>query len=322
MKYATLAPILTLMMQKGLLDIFALAAFFGPSFLFNKIAVQHIEPITLVALRVGLGGFLLWLVLKYKKIPLPRSLAHWKQGFILGFFLNGLPFVLFCYSLQLIPSSLSALINGLTPIVIVILAHYLLPDERLNWNRTLGTVLGLSGFAVLFLPTLLKAQIEWSIPGILLSFIGSCCYAIGAIYARKKMQSHIPLTMPTIQLLSALFYLVPLSLIFEKSPLSLVNVPLSAWGCVLGLAISCSMLAFIMYHRIVTKYGATAIAMATYLLPVIGTLLGVTFLHEKMTLNFVLAALFILCGVGVVNGIIPVPSIAKLKRKIDAIDKI
>ncbi len=292
--------------QKGLLDIFILAALFGPSFLFIKLAVQDISPITLVTLRVGIAGLLLFTLLKIKNTPIPRDLKLWKYCFILGFFVNGLPFICFCYSLTLIPSSLSALINAMTPVLTVFLANTFLQDERLTWNRLLGVILGFAGFMVLFLPALLQSDLEISPLGIILSFLGATCYAIGAVYARRYTLQAPPLVIPTLQLLITVLYLLPLAFIFE-APLMVLEAPLQGWLAVLGLAIFGSMLAFIMYHRIVSKYGATAVSMATYLLPIFGAILGVTFLNESIDINFVFAALLILCGVGVVNGMIPIP---------------
>lgn len=292
--------------QKGLLDIFTLAALFGPSFLFIKIAVQDISPITLVSLRVGIAGLLLLLILKLKGTPIPRDLKLWRYCLILGFFINGLPFICFCYSLTLIPSSLSALINAMTPVLTVFLANTFLQDERLTWNRLLGVLLGFTGFAVLFLPALFQSEVEMSPAGILLSFLGATCYAIGAVYARRFSLKAPPLVIPTLQLLTTCTYLLPLAFIFEM-PLTAFDAPLTSWAAVFGLAIFGSMLAFIMYHRIVTKHGATAVSMATYLLPIFGAILGVTFLQETIGISFIFAALLIFSGIGVANGMIPFP---------------
>ncbi len=296
--------------QQGFLDVVLLAALFSPSFMFIKIALRDIEPITLIALRIGISGLLLLLTLRLRNISLPRDLSLWKYCFILGFFINGFPFICFSYSLTTIPTSLSALINGLAPVMTVFLANAFLEDERLTWNRVLGVILGLFGFAVLFLPALLGSQMEFDVVGILLSFAGSCSYAVGAVYARKCVKKAPPLVAPTLQLLSSMIYLIPLSFIFE-TPMDLVNVTFSSWAAVMGVSLLGTTLAFIMYHRIIHLYGATAVAMAMYLLPIFGTLLGVVFLSETITVSFAIAALLILSGVGVINGIFPLPQVMK-----------
>lgn len=293
--------------QTGFLDIVLLAALFSPSFLFIKIAVQDITPITLITLRVGIAGLLLLLTLKLRKIKIPADWKPWKDCFILGFFLNGLPFVLFSYSITLIPTSLSALLNGMTPIITVFLANIFLEDEKLNLNRMFGVILGLLGFLILFLPGVINRQMEFNAVGILLSFTGACLYAVGAVYARKHTQKLPPLVAPTLQLLTSLIYLVPAAILFE-TPSQLREVPLTSWAALGGVAILGTALAFITYHKIIAQHGATYVVMATYLLPIFGTILGVVFLHEKMTMSFIWAAFFIMSGLGVLNGIIPSPA--------------
>lgn len=298
--------------QKSLLEITLMAALFAPSFLFIKIAVQDISPITVITLRIGLAGLLLYLTLRLKGITLSRDFNLWKHCFILGLFASGPPFLCFSYALTHIPTSLSALINGLTPVLTVLLANIFLEDERITFNKILAVILGLVGFSILFVPAILQNTFSFDTVGIILCFIGAILYAIGAIYARKYMPKSAPLVAPTLQMLTTLIYLVPLAFIFE-SPLEAIHAPLSAWGAIVAVSILGTMLAFIMYHRIVNKYGATILSMSTFLLPIFGTIIGVIFLNEDLSFNFILASLLILSGIGVINGMIPSFFITKTK---------
>jgi drug/metabolite transporter (DMT)-like permease len=292
--------------QRALFEVILMAALFAPSFLFIKLAVQHIEPITVIVIRLALAGLLLWSIAFYKKLSFPRDLKTWLHCAIFGFFANGFPFVCYSFSLTLIPTSLSALINGMTPILTVFLAHIMFVEERLTLNRLLGVILGLCGFIVLFLPTLLKSDQNFSLLGMSLCFVGAASYAIAIIYAKKYVQ-HVPFFVaPSIQLLSSLIYLLPLAFIFE-TPLEAFSAPSSAWFEVAGVSLFGTALAFILYHRIVLYYGATALAMAPFLLPVFGAILGVLFLGEKLDSNFVASASLILSGLAVINGILPIP---------------
>lgn len=293
--------------HKKLIDILVMAALFAPSFLFIKLSVQEISPITVIALRVGLASLMLLVFLKIRNISIPKDYKLWKYCFILGFLINGFPFVCYSYSLSLIPTSLSALINGLTPIVTVFLANFFLLDERLTLRRTLGVILGFSGFVVLFLPAILQTDGDYNLIGILLSFIGAIFYAVGAVYARKYVQKSPPLVAPTLQLLSSLIYLIPLAIFMEAPKQELLEASWVAWSSVLAVALLGTALAFIMYHRIVAEQGATALTMAMYLLPIFGTAIGVVFLDENLTIHFIMAGALILFGVGIVNGIINIP---------------
>jgi drug/metabolite transporter (DMT)-like permease len=291
----------------GLLDIFILAMLWGPSFLFTKRSLGDIPPLTLVTLRISLGTLLLFLVLKFKNIRFHYNPRLWMHCFIIGLFANGLPFICFSYSLVRIPSNLSALINGSTPVFTLLLANIFLKDERLNWQSGIGVVMGLLGFLVLFLPSILKVNVEFNILGMLLSLMGASSYAIAIVYARKHIYEAPPVVMPMLQLLTSLSYLIPLAFIFETPVSHIQSAKLTAWGGVLGLGILGTLLAFLMYYRIIARQGATAVAMVSYLLPIIGTILGVVFLKEKVSIYFGIAGCLILSGVLIVNRIIPLP---------------
>jgi drug/metabolite transporter (DMT)-like permease len=300
------------MKRNGILEMMVLGALSSTSYLFYKLALDDISPFTLVSFRVGLGGLLLLLFLKLKgiKFTSPKSnFLFWKRCFVLGFFTNGFPFVCFCYSLTTIPTSLSALINGMTPVLTVILANIFLEDEPLTLEKILGIILGLSGFGVLFIPALIKTfanpeAVTLDPMGIMFSFLGSSSYAVGIVYARKYTHKAPPFVVPTLQLLSSLLYLVPLALLIEPS-LNLSDVSFKAWGGILGLCVLGTVCAFVLYHHVLTQFGVTTLAMSNYLLPIFGTLLGIIFLKETLSFNFLLASLLILLGIASVHGMLP-----------------
>ncbi len=211
--------------HRGLmLNILLLASLWGFSFLFIKIAVVEIPPITLVTLRIGLSALLLVSVLKFKKIPFPREAKLWKQCFFMGIVASSAPFILFSLSLEHIDSILCSLINGTTPITTIILANYFLKDEKFTIHRLVGILLGFSGFLVLFLPSLLKGGIKSDSFGMICSLGASFCYAIGMVYARKNIIApKEPLILPTLQLTTSLIYLIPLSFLFYSSFSSYFN---------------------------------------------------------------------------------------------------
>lgn len=288
--------------QKGFLDIFILALLWGPSYLFGKIALQDMTPLTIVATRISIGTLLLYGVVYFKRIHLSHYVRLLPHCFILGIFSQSLPFLCFSYSLMTIPSSISALINASTPVLTILLANLFLKDERLTWNRVIGIIMGLSGFLVLWLPTTNSCVNSAVDPkGMLLSFVGACSYAIGMIYARIYVKNTPALVAPMLQLLSSLIYLIPLAFLIE-SPIELLpQASMRSWGCILGLGLLGTTLAYIMYYRIIATQGATAVSMVTYLLPMVATVLGVVFLNEHIGLHFCIAAILILCGIGVIK---------------------
>lgn len=288
------------MFQRGLIDIIGLALFWGPSFLFNKIALVDLDPITLVSLRVGLAGLLLWLFFRIRGVSFSISDLSFKRALILGFFNNGFPFVCFSCSLFYIPTSLSALLNGTMPVISIVLARFFL-QEPFTWNKVSGLLLGLLGFAVLFVPSLLGSEQGFNVTGIALGLLGALSYAIGVIYTRKRGLSIDARVMIVYQLLTSLLYLIPLALIFESPLQDVPAASMATWSAILAVAILGTALAFLLYFRILAKQGVAAVAMVTYLLPIVGTILGVLFLHESLHPLFIIAAACILAGVVLVN---------------------
>jgi len=298
-------------LHKGIFEILLLSMLWGPSFLFIKIAVGDIAPLTMTALRTLIGVSLLYIVLKFRKICLWKYRKLWIHCFIIGIFANGIPWLCFNFAVQTISTSLSALINGTTPVLTIILANIFLKDEQLTWSRGIGATVGLVGFGVLFLPavfgSLQGGELGLDIRGILLSLMGASCYAVGIIYVRKNLPSIPPLVAPVMQLFSSLLYLIPAAFIFE-SPLPMIQTAsLSSWLGVLGLAVFGTAFAFIMYYRIIERQGATAVSTVTYLLPIFGATLGVGFLKETLDVQFFIAAILIFSGVLIVNSVIPLP---------------
>jgi len=296
--------------SSAMFKILLLALLWGPSFLFIKIAVQEIAPVSIVALRISLSAVLLLFVLKMKKITLPRDPKLWLHCFFMGIFASSLPFILYGYSLERIDSILSALINSTTPVSTLILANSFLKDERFTYNRCIGVALGITGFFILCLPTLFQNNLDnpsSDLSGMLLSLAAATCYAIGMVYARKNIKPpKEPLVLPTLQLLTSLVYLIPLALWIDP-PLNVFTVSWQTQVSIVGLAILGTFLAFIIYYQIVMKHGATAISMVTYILPLFSIVIGVLFGNETVHINFCIASCFILLGIMVANNVITFP---------------
>ena len=283
-------------------EVLLLASLWGPAFLWTSIALQDISPITLVSCRIGIGSLILLLILSLRNISLRCvSPTLWGHSFVLGFFNNGFPFLCFAEAVRHIPISLAGLINGSTPIFTILLANIFLADERLSRHRIIGLLLGLSGFLLIVFPQFLSQnETTYSLYGVAMGFAGAASYAVGIIYAKRFATQAPPLVMPTLQLLSSLVYLIPLALLLEEVN-ALWTASSKTWLSLSLLACFSTSLAFMMFYRIVKTYGATPLAMVTYLLPIFGTLLGFFFLNEQMNLIFWLAAGLILGGVFVVN---------------------
>ncbi len=278
-----------------------LACCWGPSFLFIKIAVEYVPPITITAIRMIIGGALLYLMLKINKTDLPKFGKCWKHFLVMAIFSCGLPFTLFGVGEQYIDSSLAAIINGTTPLFTLMIAHYCTDNDRLTKAKILGSMVGFSGLFLLVFPSLFDAKA--TIWGILAALIASVSYGIGFVYAKKHIHGFKPLVVPTSQLLIASIILIPLSLIIER-PYEIEFVSTAAILSVLALAVLGSACAFVVYYKLISLTSATYTASSNYIIPVFGVILGMIVLDEALTWNSYIGSMMILVGVMIANRVI------------------
>lgn len=291
------------MSSANLFLLFLLATLWGPSFLFIKVAVAEIPPLTMVTVRVGLATLLLYLFLRLRGGRLPGFGRLWLHFAALGLLAHAIPFTLISWGEIYVDSAVAAILNGTTPLFTMLIAHYAIADERMSWSKLAGMLLGFQGLLFLVWPAI-ASGFQASTGGIVAVTLASCSYGFAMVYARKYLRTLSSLVAPTAQLLMATIYMIPLALYFE-SPFSLSWPSLQAVGSLVALAVIGTALAFVVYYKILEVAGATYLSMVTYILPVFGVLLGVLILNEQLTWNAYVGCGLILSGVMVVNGRLP-----------------
>lgn len=288
--------------KKFLLTL-ALTAMWSPSFLFIKLAIQDLPPMTIAASRITLAMLLLLTLLCWKGYFFPRNLQFWGHALVVGAFSTAIPFCLFCYAEQTIESSLAAIINGTTPMFTAVLAQFFIPSDRLNLSKIVGITLCASGLLYLFAPNI-QGGMSGTTYGMLAAMAAAFSYSIQHIYTKKYFTGHKPFIAPTASLTCAAFMLWPCVFLMED-PLSLPMPSMSAMLGVCGLALFGTVIAFVLYYKLLEESGPTAISLVACFFPVGGLLLGMIFLGETFTLANFSAAILILLGLGVVNQVIP-----------------
>jgi len=265
-----------------------------------KIAVADIPPITLIFGRVGLAAALLYLLLRLGGGNLPRPGQIWLPLAVVALFQTSLPLVLVSWAEQHIDSALAAILNGLTPFFTILFAHFLTTDDKLTLPKAAGITLGLIG-VLFFVAPALQSGMQASTWGILAMIAVTASYGFAGVLTRKHLNNLPPLAAPAGQMvLSALFLLLPMLIIDQ--PFTQPIPPPQALGAVAGLAVLGTVLAFIVYYRLLRSASASYASMVTYLVPVIGILLGVIVLDERLAWNDFVGFGLILLGVLIVNG--------------------
>jgi drug/metabolite transporter (DMT)-like permease len=274
-----------------------LAAIWGASFLFIRIAVPTLGPAFLMNGRVLFAAlFLLAVALLLKK---PLLLAeHWRHYLKLGFINSALPFLLFAYAAGVLTASLLSVLNATAPIwgaVIGILFY----RQPLSAKVLFGLLLGISGVAVLvgFDPVLLKPGALWAVAA---AASAACCYGIATHYTRRAKAVE-PFANAHGSMWGALCCLLPVTVLF---PVQHTLTPGVA-AAVLALGVICTGVAYLLYFKLVQEVGATSTLTVTFLIPVFGVLWGWLFLEEQVGWHTLAGSLTVLTGTALVTGFSP-----------------
>ncbi len=278
-----------------------LAALWGPSFLFIKVAVADIPPLTLVLGRVAVGATFLLVALRLARRSLPRDRTLWRHFAVLALIHNAVPWILFAWGEQTIDSALASILNGTTPLFTIVLAHFLVEGDRMTASKLLGVLLGFGGLVLLILPSLVTG-VRATTWGLIAVTVAAALYGVAIIYSRRHVRGLPPLVAPASTLSLATLYMLPVALV--ERPWTLPIPSPVALAALAALGFFGTGLAFIVYYRLLETANATYISMVTYVIPIFGVILGVLVLGEQLTWYALAGFALILLGVMVVNGLL------------------
>jgi drug/metabolite transporter (DMT)-like permease len=274
-----------------------LGAIWSSSFMWIKIAVQEIGPITLVAFRVLLGLLFGVVVIYIQRIPWPRTLKEWTPLLILGIANIAIPFFLISWGERSIDSAVAAILNATTPLFTILIAHYLLHDDKMTAPKVLGLLMGFAGVVILMSKDI-GASLG-SVLGQLAIVLASAFYAGGAVYARRTTQDMPGILRSAGPLLPATVVMW-LAMFLVESPVKFPQLGIT-WIALIVLGVLGSGLAFVMSYYLLHEIGPTRTSMVTYLFPLGGVTLGVLFLGEQLSWQLVVGAVLIVLSLIVAN---------------------
>jgi drug/metabolite transporter (DMT)-like permease len=280
--------------------LFILLGFvWGSSYLFIKIGVDAgLQPFTLVSLRLLVGLALLAVVVAAAREQLPRNPRMYGHLLVMAAFSVAIPFSLITWAEQSVDSTLASVLNGSVPLFVIVIAAVFLRDEPISINRLVGLALGFVGVAILvgFDP----ADLVGGDLAAKLALIGSSLsYAIGGVYARRMVHGLRPMIPAVFQVGFALVMVGILALIFER-PLTIPLRP-DAILAVIWLGLLGSGAAYLLFFRLLGRWGATRTSMVAYLLPVFGIVLGAVVLAEEIDAGLLVGTALVIGGIALVN---------------------
>lgn len=261
--------------------LLALAGIWGSSFFFYKVLVSTIPPFTVVLARVGIAALVLHFVLFIQRRPMSLSLP-WRSFFLLGLLNCAVPFSLFVWGETRVSSGVASILNAMTPIFTIIVAHFFTPTEKLTTNRCLGIILGVCGVAVLMGPTAVTNLSSGNLFGEALCLLATLFYGFGTVYGRRF--KGIPAVQVATGLLTtSTIIILPLAVYERFWTLPMPTLP--TWGAFAGIALLCTVIAYILFFKILARAGATNVTLVTLIMPIVALLLGYFVLHERFRLT-------------------------------------
>jgi len=275
-----------------------LGAIWSASFLWIKIALAELGPLTLVAYRTGFGLLTGLLVALLWRIPFPRDWKTWRMFILLGFTNIAIPFFLITWGQQSIDSAVASILNATVPLFTIVIAHFFLPDDKMTAQKVLGLLVGFSGVAIL-LSKGINDRAHNSLLGQAAVILAAVSYAISYVYARRNTQQvpgEIRGMLPLVSASLLMGILAPLA----ESPFKIPHLPIT-WIGLLWLGVLGTGLAFIMQYYLIHEIGPTRATLVTYVFPLGGVLLGVLFLREPLSWQLAVGAALIISSIAVVN---------------------
>ena len=280
------------------LQLAGLSIVFGATFLFFALALESITPLTIVLIRVGLAAAVFWVLALVLRVPLPRGRRVWGAFLVMGLCNNAIPFSLIAWEQTQIESGLASIINATASCFTVVLAHFLTRDERLSTAKVLGVLLGFFGVYVLLRPELdggITMRGWGQVAGLGAAFF----LALAGIFG-KRFKELSPIAISAGMLTSSTILILPLALLVER-PWTLAPTAVSL-GAMVGVALLSTVVAYLLYFRILASAGATNLLLVTLLVPVSAHILGAAFLAEPLFATSAVGMAFIVCGLAITDG--------------------
>ena len=287
--------------------LFVLALIWSSAFFNIKIATYSYGPVMISFLRIFFGAIPVVALCLYKKIKIEAFSKDWYWFAAIGIINLVIPFFLIAYGIQKIQSNLAAILMATTPLSATVLAHFFTINEKINFIKILGVLVGFSGIFFLFSDNILINENNF-ISAVLI-LVGSTFYVIGGVLTLKVSNKENENVTSSI-LIWATIFILPISLILSyfnpsealmfKQDLHLSH-RLDSTLSVIYLGTIPTGIAWLIRFRILKNNGLVFQAQVAYLIPIFGVILGYIFLKELITPKVLIALLAVIIGIYLVK---------------------
>ncbi|HEV8426959.1 MAG TPA: EamA family transporter [Pyrinomonadaceae bacterium] len=275
-----------------------LCGIWGSTWLFIKLGLADLPPITFAGIRFVIACTILLFFILIRRIQLPRARRDWILLAITGILSFGLNYGLVFWGEQYISSGLAALLQATLPAFGLVFAHFHLPGERLSWTRIGGVVLGVFGVGVVFSNQLTVAGSR-ALAGCVALILSAMFAAYSNVLVKRYGKNLNPAVLSAGQMFFGLLLLLSVGIPLEGNPLRFHWTPM-AMIAMLYLAIVGSVIAFLLYYWLVLNMDVTKSMLIALVTPVVAVLLGIIVLDEEFGWRTLAGGAMIMLGIGLI----------------------
>ena len=275
-----------------------LCLIWGTTWIFIKIGLVDLPPITFAAARFLLAVAILLPVIWIREMPWPRSKAEWKLIALTGFLQFSFNYSSVFWGEQYISSGLAAVLQAMITVFGLLLAWIFLPAEKITRLKIFAVLLGIVGVAVIFVEQL-RIESVMAFIGCLAIVVGAFAAAQASILIKARGSSLHPASLVCAQMICGLPALILYAVIVEGNPFAL-NWTWSAIGCVLYLTVLGTIAAFWLYYWLLSRIESTKAMMISLVTPLIAVLIGGIFLDERLPAQTLAGGLLIIASIGLI----------------------
>lgn len=288
----------SLVAMKARLVWLILCGIWGSTWLFIKLGLADLPPLTFAGIRFVIACVILFFIIRLRHIQIPRVRRDWILLAITGILSFGFNYGLVFWGEQYITSGLAALLQATLPAFGLVFAHIHLPAERLSWAKIGGVVLGVFGVGVVF-------SHQLAVSG-KLAFAGCVALILSAMFAAysnvlvKRYGKHLdPAILAAGQMLFGLLLLLGVGVPLEGNPLRFHWTPVALLS-LLYLAVVGSVIAFLLYYWLVLNMDVTKSMLIALVTPVVAVLLGMIVLDEQIGWRTLAGGALIMAGIALI----------------------
>jgi drug/metabolite transporter (DMT)-like permease len=275
-----------------------LCCIWGSTWLFIKLGLQDLPPLTFAGIRFLIASTILFGIIAVRRIPLPRRRSDWLLLAVTGVLAFSLNYGLLFWGEQYISSGLAALLQATIPAFGLVIAHFYLPGERMTPAKIFGVIMGVAGVGVIFSNQLSVAG-SGALAGSAALVLSSVCAAYSNVLVKAQGQHLDPAILAAGQMLCGFVPLLLIGIPREGDPFSF-RWTLMAVVAMFYLAIVGSVVAFLLYYWLVRNMDVTKTMLIALVTPVVAVTLGMLVLNEELDWRTVAGGAMIISGIGLI----------------------